>query len=187
MTTALRKIDAERAKLERRLEKLDDDRLAAIGARRWRCRAAGCGRTSKLSSVILVQTHWYVEPYSCSGGDYWRSGERNLVCPKCSVRHRMINKDPRPDNFYDLSMAKQDEIEKAERPVEERRLGVLDDLTRGKVFDHVVDQYDESYHPIRMNGEDVAKPRDRRSSYGRAEIADMYGLDAGALATFVIV
>lgn len=184
---ALSRIDAERARLERRLEKLDADRVAVLGARRWQCRAAGCGRTIMLSSVPLVQTHFYIEPHSCSGGDYWKAGERNLVCPKCSVRHRMIEKDPRPAGFHDLDFTRQQEIEKARLPVEERRLGILDDCARGKVFDHVIDQYDGAYYPVRMNGKDVAEPHGRRTSYGAGEIADMYGLDAAALSSFVNV
>ncbi len=187
MAASLRRIEQERARLERRLEKLGDERIAALREKRWKCRAAGCGRTSKLSSVVLIQTHWYTAPFSCSGGDYWNAGERNLVCPKCSVRHRMIETDPRPENFYDLSYAKRKEIEKAERPVEERRLDILDSSTRRQVFDQAIDDYDGSYYSVRLNGEDVAERSGRRTSYGRAEICDIYALDAKALATFVNV
>lgn len=52
----------------------------------------GCKRLSKISNIIYIQTHWYTEPYSCAGGDYWNEGEGQFNCPKCGVLNRLYER-----------------------------------------------------------------------------------------------
>lgn len=40
-----------------------------------------CNGKHKIKDCVGVQTHWYVNPYSCSSGDYWEEGEMYIVCP----------------------------------------------------------------------------------------------------------
>lgn len=51
----------------------------------------GCGELTSIKDLTYIQTHWYVEPYSCTGGDYWRPGEGAFICPKCGHRNRLYN------------------------------------------------------------------------------------------------
>jgi hypothetical protein len=56
------------------------------------CYGAGCGKTSMIKDLVYIQTHWYVTPYGCTGGDYWRSGEGQFDCPKCGHRNRLYDR-----------------------------------------------------------------------------------------------
>jgi hypothetical protein len=41
-----------------------------------------------------------VEPYSCTGGEYWREGEGKFECPKCGEINRLLDRhitDKLPD------------------------------------------------------------------------------------------
>lgn len=51
----------------------------------------GCGAWTLIGRLVYVQTHWYREPYGCSGGDYWLMGEGQWVCPKCGHRNRLYS------------------------------------------------------------------------------------------------
>src|SRR4051794_16353658 len=47
-----------------------------------------CGKRHQVSKLTLIQTHFYIEPYSCTGGDYWKRGEKQYECPSCGKRMR---------------------------------------------------------------------------------------------------
>jgi len=49
----------------------------------------GCGEMSRLGNLTYIQTHVYVEPSGCSGGDYWRLGEGQWACPRCGHVNRL--------------------------------------------------------------------------------------------------
>lgn len=49
----------------------------------------GCGAMHPVGHLEYIQTHWYVEPHGCTGGDYWREGEGQWVCPTCGHRNRL--------------------------------------------------------------------------------------------------
>lgn len=51
----------------------------------------GCGTMHKVGSLEYIQTHWYVEPHGCSGGDYWNQGEGQWLCPSCGHRNRLYD------------------------------------------------------------------------------------------------
>lgn len=60
--------------------------------RRKRIACSACGARAVVSSLTYTQTHWYVRPYSCTGGDYWKEGEGQFDCPKCGHRNRLYNR-----------------------------------------------------------------------------------------------
>lgn len=68
-----------------------------------------CGKYHAVKNCALIVTHWYVKPYSCSGGDYWVSGEWNFIGP-CGVRNRLLFDD------YGVEYNKRDEIGIAAEP-----------------------------------------------------------------------
>ncbi len=49
------------------------------------CYGKGCGRMTRIRDLVYMATHWYVQPYSCSGGDYWREGDGEFDCPHCGA------------------------------------------------------------------------------------------------------
>jgi len=63
----------------------------AIGNSFLTCRS--CKKKSKVSTIVLIQTHWYVAPQGCTGGDYWNAGEKQYNCPKCGHRNRDLNNE----------------------------------------------------------------------------------------------
>lgn len=54
----------------------------------------GCGMALEIGELIYIQTNWYVRPYGCTGGDYYKQGEAAFVCPKCGGRNRLY---PKPE------------------------------------------------------------------------------------------
>lgn len=60
--------------------------------RRKRIKCEKCGKGTQVSKLIYVQTRWYVAPYSCTGGDYWKDGEGQFMCPKCEHVNRLYDK-----------------------------------------------------------------------------------------------
>jgi hypothetical protein len=63
-----------------------------------------CGKRHAINKLELLVTHWYVEPYSCSGGDYWKEGEWRFSCPATGVRNRLMFDD------YDLDWKDRDRV-----------------------------------------------------------------------------
>jgi len=51
-----------------------------------------CGKMHAIKNLDLIVTHFYISPYSCSGGDYWKEGEWNFGGP-CGVRNRLLFND----------------------------------------------------------------------------------------------
>lgn len=48
-----------------------------------------CGKRTQLKKLTVVKAHYYIRPYSCTGGDYWAfSNEYYVICPKCDVAVR---------------------------------------------------------------------------------------------------
>lgn len=49
-----------------------------------------CGSAFLLKHATVVQTMFYVEPYSCISGDYWKDDELRIVCPHCGRELRLF-------------------------------------------------------------------------------------------------
>ena len=50
----------------------------------------GCRKMHSIKDCEAIQTHWYTEPYSCAGGDYWNIGEVHILCPDKGKRNRIL-------------------------------------------------------------------------------------------------
>lgn len=49
-----------------------------------------CGKTHLIRECEAIQTHYYISPSGCCGGDYWMSGEMQIVCPDGNGRNRVL-------------------------------------------------------------------------------------------------
>lgn len=56
-------------------------------------KCASCEKSNKIKDIELVGVETYVQPYSCTGGDYWQHSEYNYICPHCQVRNRFLFND----------------------------------------------------------------------------------------------
>lgn len=58
--------------------------------RMWAC--PSCKKRTQLSKLTLIQDHYYIEPYSCSGGAYWSTCKEVFIpCPKCETVIRICD------------------------------------------------------------------------------------------------
>lgn len=64
------------------------------------CDNNGCKKKSRIGGLTYVQTHWYVEPYSCSEGDYWKQSQGMFVCPHCERVNRLHDRKEVSDLKY---------------------------------------------------------------------------------------
>jgi len=81
--------------LERQLGNLrgeEEKILGQIAARNSRKKIGceSCGKRHQISTLTLIQTHWYTPPSGCMEGDYWREGEIQFVCPTAKVANRLM-------------------------------------------------------------------------------------------------
>lgn len=71
----IRELDKKRRNLFKKLKR-------AIRGSFLRC--PKCGKNSRISSWTFVQKSFYVVPYGCTQGDYWKKNEVetcDIVCP----------------------------------------------------------------------------------------------------------
>jgi hypothetical protein len=83
MNRKIRKLEKEILKLQAELEKAKKHVLILCF---W------CGKRTKVKNLTFIQTHWYEEPWGCTGGDNWNPGEGKYICPKCGQENRLIEK-----------------------------------------------------------------------------------------------
>jgi len=74
-------IEKEISALSAKIKVLSRRRDRAIKNTFFRCHV--CNKRTKIGRLVYIQAHWYTEPYSCTAGDYWTSGEGQVECPKC--------------------------------------------------------------------------------------------------------
>jgi len=51
-----------------------------------------CRKRSKVSNLTYIQTHFYVYPHGCVGGDYWSPNEGQYECPFCKHINRLYDR-----------------------------------------------------------------------------------------------
>lgn len=85
-------------KLKRELEKEEAKQEAANGRKKFLC---ACKSMHSINQCFAIQTHWYVRPHGCTGGDYWNSGELQIICPKTGIRNRLLY-----DSYYKVEWNK---------------------------------------------------------------------------------
>jgi DNA-directed RNA polymerase subunit M/transcription elongation factor TFIIS len=94
-------------------------------------KCVACKRHTQVRLLTYLQTHWYVSPSGCTGGDYWNSGEGQFVCPKCDYTNRLYTDTIREYDSEDYKAKKR----KSNAPIQK-----ILDLKR--YFGKVVDTYD---------------------------------------------
>ena len=74
--------------LDKQIEELKAQREELRKNKTWQC--PKCKKRTKIDKLGLLTDQYYVEPYSCTGGDYWKdSGEFFISCPKCEREIRL--------------------------------------------------------------------------------------------------
>lgn len=73
----LKELYAETTSINERMREIESSRMLACT---W------CKKKSAVRNWGKRRRHWYVEPYSCTAGDYWTFSEE-VVCPKCEHSH----------------------------------------------------------------------------------------------------
>ena len=89
-------------RLENKRRKVREEQRTIIKRSLIKCTA--CGKQSRLFSWSFIQNQYYVEPYSCTGGDYWLNSETrccHIVCPKCGEEIYLYN-HPQRDKIVEL-------------------------------------------------------------------------------------
>jgi len=78
--------------IQKKLDRLESKKITARREqrdiiKRSLIKCAKCNRKSQLSSWVFIQDMYYIQPFSCTGGDYWLNAKTrscHIVCPKCS-------------------------------------------------------------------------------------------------------
>ena len=98
------KLLARKAELLAEVDKIDITLEKLKGNRTLLC---GCGKKHKIKELTLMRDHWYVEPYSCSAGDYYNEGEKSFLClDDPSVRNRIFDNNWK----YKVSYSNRDKL-----------------------------------------------------------------------------
>ena len=90
MTRSLHEIEADITSTQAHLHHLKEEKGDAIRRSYATCRC--CGKKTQIGKLTYIQTHWYVQPHGCNGGDYWKQGEGQFDCPKCGANNRLYNR-----------------------------------------------------------------------------------------------
>lgn len=92
----LEKLEEKKNKLNQKLDKVNKKIKKQLSKTIVYCTSTpygkGCGAALEIRNLTYIQTHWYEEPYGCTGGATWRSGEGQFDCPICNHRNRLYNR-----------------------------------------------------------------------------------------------
>lgn len=74
------------------VRKQEEQILSKIDKRnaKRKIKCAACKQMHEIGELHAIQTHWYVRPHGCMGGDYWKEGELQFVCPDTSLVNRLL-------------------------------------------------------------------------------------------------
>lgn len=78
--------------LEKQIELLKQKLAKTRKNKKFRC--PNCNQITPLRKLDLLISQFYVEPYSCTGGDYWTEGDNPtyyITCPKCNKENRIYS------------------------------------------------------------------------------------------------
>ncbi|MBI2063960.1 MAG: hypothetical protein HYT65_03145 [Candidatus Yanofskybacteria bacterium] len=95
--------------IQRKLDKLNADKSEVLkqkleAIQRILVKCVKCHKKSRLGAWSFVQGRWYVEPYSCTGGDYWNFNKTetcHITCPKCGDENYIYN-HPQKNKIVEL-------------------------------------------------------------------------------------
>jgi len=137
--------------LEEQLLKLDNEKkeiLKKIDERNKEkeIKCSGCNNYHKISALDAIQTHWHVPPEGCSGGNYYKEGELQFICPDTNIINRLLFND------YDIPWNQRD------NPKISPELQFK--LKYSKLFRKIEDNYDEKIQGEWKNNYYVDKNRE---------------------------
>lgn len=87
---ALLKLESKIANLQDQINDLRRQAEEEKGHQRIVC--PHCNKQPRINECTYIQTHWYVRPHGCTGGDYWNQGEGRFRCPRCQKETRLYKK-----------------------------------------------------------------------------------------------
>lgn len=103
--TALQQIEVFIEGHQAEIKNLNEKRDRAIQGHLIKC--GHCGKMSKLGSWVFIWGHWYVEPWGCTGGDYWNADSVDnhcstsyIRCSKCGEESRLYHYGEERRNFF---------------------------------------------------------------------------------------
>lgn len=96
--TKLEKIKKELSKLKLKEAQLVKQEETEQSKKLIEC--TGCKKKTQIGKIVYIQTHHYIEPHGCTGGDYWVESEGLFICPKCSAENRMYDRTQFQDLKY---------------------------------------------------------------------------------------
>jgi hypothetical protein len=88
---ALMLVESAIRKHHRAITSLERERDDLLSMTTVECVRRDCGLQFWVRDLTYIQTHWYVSPHGCTGGDYWNEGEGQWRC-KCGHINRLYNK-----------------------------------------------------------------------------------------------
>jgi hypothetical protein len=77
----LTKVHQEESRILKKIDERDRKRSILCG---------GCDKPHEIGNLTAIQTHWHVPPHGDSGGDYWKEGELQFVCPETGIVNRLL-------------------------------------------------------------------------------------------------
>lgn len=87
--TKLQKLEKEIEKLQEQLRPLEQEWREE--KRKTLVSCIHCKRKTQVGKLTLITPWFYVEPYGCTGGDYWKPmEEKRFVCLKCNKTNRLM-------------------------------------------------------------------------------------------------
>lgn len=92
----LEELEVKKRKILKKIEKRNQQKTI---------KCAACDKLHSIGSLDAIQMHWYTEPYGCTGGDYWNTGELRFVCPLTNIVNRLLF------NNYDVPWENRHEYE----------------------------------------------------------------------------
>ena len=94
--SALEKTERKIGRVKNKLQQLAKEKDNILSETLVECTNSvlgyGCGQKSMVKDLTYIQTHWYVRPSGCTGGDYWNQGEGQFDCLHCGIRNRLYDK-----------------------------------------------------------------------------------------------
>jgi len=67
---------------------------------------ASCKKGTHINQLVLFVAEFYVEPFSCTGGDYWTEGsfpELATMCPHCHTCNRLLSAYKTDSMFFQMN------------------------------------------------------------------------------------
>ena len=95
----LKDIEYKLEAVEELRDELLEEKAKALSRKKVKCTSTstfqgpGCGKSFQIGSLTYIQSHFYVSPHGCTGGDYWSAGDGGFKCPKCGFRNRFHEYD----------------------------------------------------------------------------------------------